>query len=280
MEIESKVFSSNGSLRTNFIPIDKKKELEEYDIIHVQGSPYGSEIGRLKIPKVVTVHTLLKDEVKFDRWNMAFKIGQSFEERTFKNANFVIIVNECLQDTLLSYSVEPDKVSVIMNGVNVEEFDAIETNNRIGVLYGGRKAKRKNYDMIKSAIEKLKIQYKTFGFDKYLPRAELLKYYKNSKMFVSASDYETGPITVMEAMAAKCPVIAKKIDGMKWARNYYLSFENFEGLVNCIDLLNEDEIYAPMSDKAYKLIKNNFKWSNIARKTVKVYEKVCASAGF
>ena len=275
LDVESKIFSSKGNLRTNLIPLYKKKKLESFDVIHIQGTPYGGDILKLDVPKVVTVHTLLKEEIKFEK-KISFLLGQVFEERCLKNVDSIIVVNSCLLETLKKYPIPDDvNIDVIMNGVDVEEFDSIKTSKRCGILYGGRKAKRKNYNVIRLAVKMTSLSSKTFGFDRYLNREDLVKLYKNSKMFVNASEYETGPTTVMEAMAARCPVISKDVEGMVWAEGIYRSFSDFGGLVEEIKFLDEnDEECEKIANRAYNYVRKNLSWEDVAKRTLEIYEKI------
>jgi glycosyltransferase involved in cell wall biosynthesis len=271
--VESKLFNEKGNFATNLIPLNYKRELNDYDIIHIQGSPYGSEIDVLSPPKVLTVHTLLVDELKYES-RLDFMVGRFFENRTIAKADKIIIVNDCLYKTMVSkFGIK--ELYTINNGVDIEEFDNIPSEKRQGVLYGGRISKRKNYDIIERASKKAKVFCAHFGGDRYYSREDQIKLYKNSKIFVCASDYETGPITVMEAMAAKCIVLAKLILGLVWALGYYIPFVDESDLVDKISVvISNYDNYLDMVNRAYEYVKKNFNWIDVAKKTVEVYRKV------
>lgn len=250
----------------------------KYDIIHVQGSPYSPR--NTNVPKIVTVHTLIKTERKYED-SLTFRVGEYLERRTLRTADKIIVVNPILKTEIIDdYNISASKIQVIYNGVDTKEFDVIRTCSRAEfILTGGREVVRKRFiDVFEAACE-VKLQVLRFG-DVFRPREHIINLYKTAKMFVCASVYETGPITVMEAMAAKCPVICSDIPAIKDLvidGETGILFEpgDVSELAEKMELLNNSpELRERLVENAYKHIKNNFNWEDIARQTKDVYMEV------
>ena len=247
----------------------------KYDIIHVQGSPYSPR--NTNVPKVVTVHTLIKTERKYED-SLTFRIGEYLERRTLKTADRIIGVNPILETELIdAYNIPTSKICVIYNGIDTKEFDAIHVSSRAEfILTGGRETARKRFTDVFEAARKVKLRVLRFG-DVFRSREYIVNLYKTAKMFVCASVYETGPITVMEAMAAKCPVICSNIPAIEdlvinGETGILFEPKDISELVEKMELLNNSpELREQLAEDAYKHIKNNFDWEDIAKQTKDVY---------
>ncbi len=249
----------------------------KYDIIHVQGSPYSPR--NTNVPKIVTVHTLIKTERKYED-SLTFRIGEYLERRTLKTADKIIVVNPILKTELIgAYNIPASKICVIYNGINTKEFDVIHVSRAEFILTGGREAVRKHFIDVFEAACKVKLRVSRFG-EVFRPREHVINLYKTAKMFVCASVYETGPITVMEAMAAKCPVICSDIPAVKdlvidGETGILFKPGDVSELAEKMKLLsNTPELCEQLAEDAYKHIKNNFNWEDIAKQTKDVYMEV------
>lgn len=250
----------------------------KYDIIHVQGSPYSPR--NTKTPNVVTVHTLIKTERKYED-SLAFKIGEYLERQTLKTADKIIVVNPILKTEIIdAYDIPADKIYIIYNGVDAREFDSVGNISRNEfVLTGGREIARKRFSDVFEAAQKAELQVMRFG-DVFCSREHLINLYKTARMFICASVYETGPITVMEAMAAKCPVICSNIPAVKdlvidGETGILFEPRDVSELAEKMELLNNStDLREQLTENAYKHIKNNFNWEDITRQTKDVYMEV------
>jgi len=250
----------------------------KYDIIHVQGSPYSPR--NTGVPKVITVHTLLKTERKYED-SLTFRIGEYLERRTLKTADKIIVVNPILKTELIdAYNIPTNKICVIYNGIDTKEFDIIHTSSRAEfILTGGRETARKRFTDVLEAARNVQLQVSRFG-DMFCPREQIVNLYKTARMFVCASVYETGPITVMEAMAAKCPVICSNIPAIKdlvidGETGILFKPKDVSELAGKMKLLDgSPELRNRLAENAYEHIKNNFNWENIAKQTKDVYMEV------
>jgi len=272
--LDVEVFLGNNSLTTNFIP----RELEGFDVINVHGSCFGA-FRNQHIPTVLTVHSLLKTELKYHK-SVRYMIGKWFENRTLKHCNKIVVVNDFMVDELSNlYGIDKDKITIIPNAVSVEEFDRYKRNETKNpyIISCGRKTKRKRFDILKKACKSVKVDLKIFHGE--LSREELIKQYKHATLFVASSEYETFGYSVAEAMAAKCPVICSNIPAFKSLAipgKTALTFRvnDSHSLAIAISyLLRKKQFRASLAENAYRHVKQNFSWSHVISNIIKVYKE-------
>jgi len=258
-----------------------EKLKQKYDLIHIQGTCWGagknSKINK-KTPRILTVHSLLKTELKYEK-NPAFLLGLPFEKKTIKKADKIIVVNQILVEELTqNYRVPPEKITVIPNAVDVTEFDnvSVQRENPPFIMSCGRKIKRKDFPTLIKACKKIGFPLKLFHGE--LSRLELIKQYKKALMFVCPSLYETGPITVLEAMASRTPVICSNIPAVK-----NVVYDRFNGILfnpGDPDDLSEKILYlyhnfypegTRYAENAYNFVKEHYNWFKVAEETYRTY---------
>jgi glycosyltransferase involved in cell wall biosynthesis len=206
------------------------------------------------------------------------------------------------------------KMSVIYNGINFDKVDntnvqskSLNEKNFSSLIYFGRLFWRKGLIYLIKAFAIIKKQYpnaslhifgkgpleqkmkkevSNLGLKKnvyirgYIPYAELLKEIKNADVVVLPSLYEAQPIAALEAMAYKKPVVAFDF---AFAREYIQNFRT--GLLakacdiqdlsdKIILLLNDEKLRFTIGQNAFKHIKRNHDWNVLAKKYIKIYEKV------
>ena len=143
-----------------------------------------------------------------------------------------------------SFEIEPSRISVIPNGVNLKEFEKLtkqESPYRT-ILCVARLEKYKGIDYLLNILPKLpsdihleiigkgpyektlkkrvainKIE-KRVTFYKDLSRQSLLQKYANADLFVLLSKYEAYGLAVAEALAARTPCIVSRTSALQeWA---------------------------------------------------------------
>jgi len=277
--VEVDVHVGRSNLGTNRLVKNLKPR---YDVIHIQGSPFGAFDSRgvnRKTPRVVTVHTLLKTEWKYEK-KLSYLLGQMFERQTLKRADRIIIVNMILVEELRKYKLNlQDKTVYIPNGVDPEEFGKPYFYPRDEyVMSCGRNVKRKDFKTLKRACLMINTPLRIFHGE--LSRKELIREYKTAAMFVCTSKYETGPLTVMEAMSCGCPVICSSIPAVNGlvvdgVTGLLFKVGDAEDLTNRISYLQVNELFArKLAVNAYEHVIRNYNFMDIAKQTLKVYEEV------
>ncbi|RMD45230.1 glycosyltransferase family 1 protein [Candidatus Pacearchaeota archaeon] len=107
-------------------------------------------------------------------------------------------------------------------------------------------------------------------------RIEIAKMYQAANIYVMPSYREGLPLTLFEAMASGCPIVASAVNGipfeMKEPENGFLvSYgENNKFAKRIIELLNNRKLREKISKNNKKLAKK-YNWDGIARKTMQTY---------
>ena len=152
-DIETDVYVGSNDVKTLLLPFDIP--LKEYDVLHVQSSPYGAFV--FGVPLVVTVHSPILEE--FDYYRTPLRAAAipafAFERFSLSRAKAVLAVSgESRSYLLKQYRLESDKVSIIGNGVDFERFsrhkDKANPSARKTIVVVSRLEPRKN---VREAIE-------------------------------------------------------------------------------------------------------------------------------
>jgi len=125
---------------------------------------------------------------------------------------------------------------------------------------------------LKKLCTKLRISEKVV-FLGHVQHNKLRSVYRSSDIFVLPSDAEFMSISLLEAMASKCAVVASDIAATEVVENGQngLVFPrgDFNMLANNISILADDEAFRKkLSDKAYLTIKKKFDYRVVASKLI------------
>lgn len=177
-------------------------------------------------------------------------------------------------------------MAVIPNGVDVQAFNAIRVKKYANpsLIWVGRDDRVKGLTVLKQAIQKvrkvmpnLKSNLVTGG---RLRGKALIKAYKRAHVFVLSSLAEGQPITLLEAWAAKLPVVVTAVgdnpDMVVDGVNGYLVEP---GKVNplaaaIIRVLRARTKDRQMGLSGYRLVKKNYSWEMVASQTFAFYQRV------
>jgi glycosyltransferase involved in cell wall biosynthesis len=254
----------------------KKLDRQGFDLIHVQGSPFGC---KTKTPTVVTVHSLLRTEWQYEK-SVKFYLGRYFEKVTLDNASKLISVSHTLRDELIkNYGVPSQKIEVIPNFVDISEFEALnqEPSNPKTAMSCGRNVKRKDFLTFRKACESIGLNYNLFHGE--LSRERLIREIKKSFVFVMPSLYESFGIVLIEAMACRRPVIStfipSSVEVMSMENGFFFSPRNIDQLSGYLTMLRDNEkLCERMGTKGYQHVKENFNPEKAVKETIHVYEDV------
>lgn len=252
---------------------------DDYDLIHIQGSPFGAFKSKASIPRVVTVHTLLKREWQYEK-RLSYLIGWGFEARTFRLADRIIAVSEHIADDLHRlYGVPYKKIAVAPNGVDLELFGEPNFENRGKFVLGvGRDVKRKDFKTLRKACEFVGLELKLFHGEVSWER--LVWHYKHAMAYVCSSLYEGLPMTVLEAMACGCPVVCSNIPAVKGLvihgqTGLLFPPRHVYGLAGTLMAIYElPTAVAEMARRAYTHVRKNYNAELMAERTLAVYQEV------
>ncbi|MFA6710284.1 MAG: glycosyltransferase [Candidatus Methanomethylophilaceae archaeon] len=243
------------SYRGYYIPIFPSNKIEvmkdlDVDVIHIHGIAVMALKGMicahtLKVPAVITFHTLVGDTMKY---YSPVPMPQDISERLvwiylrniLKRADAVISPTESTASELKSNGVCARDLRVIPTGIDTERFvpgidgsgleDKYHIDGRRVIVCVGRISYEKEIDVLVRAMADiddavlmiigkgpaaadlkrlaadLKVDKKVI-FTGFVQDSELIRYYGIADIAVSASRFETQGLSILEAMSCGLPVV-------------------------------------------------------------------------
>jgi len=209
------------------------------------------------IPLVITTHSLEPLRPwKREQLGRGYDASSWIEKTALEMADALIAVSEETKDDVLKYfNVDEEKVKVIYNGINLEEYivtDETSTLERYNidtakpyVLFVGRITRQKGIIHLVNAIKYIdpetqivlcagapdtpeiakemedsvnevkKTRHNIIWIDEMLPKNEVIQLYSHADVFCCPSIYEPFGIINIEAMACKTAVVASAVGGIK-----------------------------------------------------------------
>jgi len=241
-----------NSIFPRYFPAWLRAILFNFQVCLTKNKKFYFSLERITCPDIYRagdgVHKVFLSIVKKSKLNLLHSIYPFIEKHCFKNAKCIIANSNMVKNEIIStYSIEPNKVHVIYNGIEVKkvnydksfekissEFD-IDKDNQI-LLFVGSGFKRKGALEFLHIIEKLKLQnIKAFivGKDKDInyyqeiakelnvnnkviftgPREDVDDFYTVSDLFILPTHYEPFSNVVLEAMNFKNVVFTTRQNG-------------------------------------------------------------------
>lgn len=208
-------------------------------------------------PLVITTHSLEPLRPwKREQLGRGYDASSWIEKTAIEMADALIAVSEETKvDVMNNFNVEEDKVKVIYNGINLDQYVVTEdtsTLERYGidkskpyVLFVGRITRQKGIIHLVNAIKYIdpdtqvvlcagapdtaeigkemedsvnevkKTRKNVVWIDEMLPKEEIIQLYSHADVFCCPSIYEPFGIINVEAMACNTAVVASAVGGIK-----------------------------------------------------------------
>jgi len=293
-------FSRLSYLIRAFFYINSKN----YNLIHAHAFLPGI-VARLLmvfkgIPSVLTVHgTSINTKLNnfYIRWLEKFILFQIlYSAQITVSRDFLRIPNV------------NKNIYYIPNGVDVGAFDKVKVRKFKDptLIFVGRLHPQKNLPILLQCINTLKQRFpsvqllivgdgeekhilqgliKNLGLSKNvkllgeIKRPQLIKIYKSSHLFILPSIYEGQPLTLLEAWAAKLPVIVSKTGDCQYlvkngTNGYLINHPNdSQEIANLIFKAFKNRNLEKLGQNGYNLVKQ-FSWDKSAQETLQVYKNV------
>ena len=255
---------------------------KKFDLIHSHGYLSGVT-GKilsilLKLPVVHTVHG--SNSLDLNQTSIKARI----ESIILTKINYSTIIT--VSNDFKKYQTSTKKVVYIPNGINIAKFDQIKDrkSKRIKILWIGRSDRVKGLDLFNSAMDIVKNSIKILNIeaivDGRLSQTEIIKKYKSSHVFVLSSRSEGQPLTILEAWAAKTPVVATNVGGVaslvkNQINGMLVEPENPNSLAKAIiKILSSKTLADNLVKNGYNKVTSEHQWSDIANKTNSVYHQI------
>lgn len=278
------------------------------DLVHAHSSKAGI-IGRIaakicNIPVIFTAHGwAFTDGVSTIKRVVYLQIERIFSRLSDR----IICVSEYDRQLALKHKVaKEEKLITIHNGVNAFEIsDSNSNREKVVIIMVARFSPQKDYKTLLLALKdinqpievllvgegelleyskKLASQLNLNEKVKFLGmRKDVRKLLSRSDIFVLASNYEGLPISIIEAMSAKLPIVASNVGGVselvEHGSNGFLvprgSVKDLNDKLNV--LITNKDLRQKMGKESYKKYKNKFTIERMLDKTFKVYEELIRS---
>ncbi len=248
-------------LKTLSTSIQMNADNIDADIVHCHTwyAQFAGIIAKLcyGIPLVITTHSLEPLRPwKREQLGRGYDASSWVEKTAIEMADAVIAVShETKEDVLKYFEVDEEKIKVIYNGINLEEYivtSETSTLERYGidnsnpyVLFVGRITRQKGIIHLVNAIKHIdpdtqivlcagapdtpeiakemedsvnevkKTRNNVIWIDEMLPKEEVIQLYSHADVFCCPSIYEPFGIINIEAMACKTAVVASAVGGIK-----------------------------------------------------------------
>lgn len=250
-----------GALEAFSLNLTQVKALSGVDVVHTH-TWYVSMAGFLtkklyKIPFVLTTHSLEPLRAwKSEQLGSGYAMSSWMERTAILDADAVIAVsNGTKEDLLRVYPLPPERIHVIYNGIDLNEYQRTNDTTALRtygvdpkspfVLFVGRITRQKGVTNLVDAIQYMpantqvvlcagapdtpeiaaemrdkvaearKKNPRVIWVEKMVSKREVIQLYSNARVFCCPSVYEPFGIINLEAMACGAPVVASATGGIK-----------------------------------------------------------------
>lgn len=284
----------------------------EFDVVHIH-TPL-SPIINTSLPIVNTIHSTIIEDMKHIEMVDLKSVGIKVHTRFFSYPLIKELIIKSKLTTTVSYSVVNElkehyslnDTFIVGNGVDEKKLCPSKEKKGDYILYVGRLGHRKGlFDLLEAAkfiVKDHNVKFVIIGkgelekllqervkinnlennvvFKGYLNREELIKHYQNASIFVMPSLYESGPLTLLEAMSCGTAVVTTSV-GL--APELIKNFENGiiipphspkEMAISVNRLLEDKDLREKLGVNARITVENKYTWDLVADRVEECYQKV------
>jgi len=300
--VEVEVFVGGDDIGTLFLA--RSLSSQDFDVIHVVSAPYGGLVSSGKL--VVTVYEPVVCEWPYYGWWRKIKglFAVRLERQALKRAMRIIAISRETKSNLVShYGLSDENVMVVPLGVDSANSGPKRKMSSIPtILMVSRLDRRKNLDEALQALAKLESQFRLVvvgggpererlehlahrlglkaEFVGSVPQGELRRYYGEANIFLSTSKSEGFGLSLLEAMAHGCAVLASDIHAHRELvpdSRFGILYNGLDELTERLRVLTIKRNLVESLGSAAQELSLRYSWEHTAKATLAVYDEVAGS---
>jgi glycogen synthase len=267
------------------------------------------------IPYVATSHSLEPLRPwKVDQLAEAYHVSAWMEKVGLEGADRVVAVSGMMKEDILKhFDVDPDRVVVIHNGIDLKTWNPTPLNSELKERYGiaddyvlfvGRPTAQKGMEYLVDAADDIPVQvvieavgadtkdYEDRMMEKVRGKKNIvwihenlgdkrnIQLYTSARVFICPSVYEPFGIINLEAMACETAVVASAVGGIKEVvvpeeTGILVQPGDAGEISRAVNrLLKDPELSREMGKKGRARVEAHFSWEMIAERTRKMYSEI------
>lgn len=287
-----------------------------FKIIHTHGWLTSSAFmlkHLYNLPWIHTIHALERNRLNSmtEEEKQLFRLTSWIEDTLFDADKLICVSKSIQKEVIKSFENSSNKTIVIPNAVDLKLFIPQEKKSRT-VLTISRFSKEKGCHLLPEIIDEvlsktedskfiaiiqethlpelLNVQSKLFELTKKYPgrfiwisnpiyATEIVKYYRDSSIYVQPSLYESFGLCILEAMACGNAVVATNKGGIPEAtgNSAILVEPNTKKISKqIINLLNDETLLKKYQELSIERSKS-FDWQTIGKEVLELYEELSVS---
>ena len=314
---EGKEKKFNSTLGTFSTCLSMVRDHIDADLVHSH-TWYGAMAGFMAkilydIPYIATVHSLEPLRPwKEEQLGRSYHLTSWIEKVALENADRIVAVSSnSRQEILDNFDVDPERVVVIYNGIDLNIWKPLHTTSTMEaygiegdyIFFVGRTSRQKGMVHLIEAMKHVdpgvrlvcctsapdtpEVEAEVAAVAAHEPRLkwinvllreeQYVELYSHATVFACPSVYEPFGIINLEAMATEKPVVASAVGGIKEVvvpgeTGYLVPPADPKALADGINrVLRDREMGRRMGLAGRKRVEEHFSWTSIAEKTKAMY---------
>jgi len=253
-----------------------------------------------KCKKIGIIHHLYLSLEPINKFQPLVYLISIFEKLAIpflKKLDALGAVNPLTRDLLIKKGVSPNKILVVGNGIDLEDFPFLDRKDKNSLIYIGRLAELKGVEAlldvvfeIKKEIPKvilhlggegpkfsaIKEKTKKLGLENnviihgYLDYQKKIEVLKSSALYLSLSEFEGFGIPLIEAMATGCVPVVSDIYAHRFIfqerKVGFLVKSKKEMVQKIVGLLKDEDARLSLAKEGQRLVQERWSWQEVGRR--------------
>ncbi|MCC5637501.1 glycosyltransferase family 4 protein [Nostoc sp. CHAB 5844] len=255
----------------------------------------------------VHISRIRPDAYGFYQW-LYTALNARWEKQAFQRAQVVVAVSEKVAKELINLGVPRDRIRVIVNGVDLQEFTPgvasrqklnLPENVNLGLFAGDIRTPRKNLDSVLHALVKVPdLHLAVVGSTDGSPfpqlaadlgiservhflgyRRDIAEIMRAVNLFVFPSRYEACTLVLLEALASGLPVVTATATGGAELVTPECGIvlpdsDNVDALATALSSLVGDRTLMQQMGQAARAVAEQYSWSTMAQTYMDLFEEL------